>query len=307
MASRKKKTTKKERKPAVALFVNLGILLMVALTLACAAVQANMVLVRRAEVTLEDLPQAFDGTTILYASDIDLCGINTPQKSGALFRQLQSLRPDLLILGGDYTSPSVFDMLNASDSGALPGGRLVADRNAFFQLLAGFETSLGKIAVASPEDPLDEGLSATLSECGFTPLINTYARVGKDGEFIELVGISSDDAIQSAASVGYNRDACVIAVAYSPSAVPKLLTTEARDSGHWTDLILTGHTHGGQIMLFGHSVLPLTSQEHANLCGWFTDTGVPILTTSGVGCEGVNMRMGSHAEVWLITLRRPAR
>ena len=80
------------------------------------------------------------------------------------------------------------------------------------------------------------------------------------------------------------------------------MISEAKDSGHWVDLALAGHTHGGQINLFGHGILSLDQREKHYLCGWNRETGVPMLTTSGMGCEGVDMRLGSEAEVWLITL-----
>ena len=70
------------------------------------------------------------------------------------------------------------------------------------------------------------------------------------------------------------------------------------------DVLLCGHTHGGQIRLFGKSILDLSRQEQRYLSGWNTETGQPILTTTGVGCETVNIRLGSTPEVWLITLRR---
>ena len=112
--------------------------------------------------------------------------------------------------------------------------------------------------------------------------------------------------MKNIAGISYSREACVIVAAYSPALVPRLMTMEASDAGHWADLILTGHTHGGQINLFGRSILTLTAQERGMLSGWSLEAGVPILTTSGVGCEGANLRVGSGAEVWLLTLRRPA-
>ena len=81
------------------------------------------------------------------------------------------------------------------------------------------------------------------------------------------------------------------------------MTSEARDSGQWIDLALCGHTHGGQIRLFGRSVLSVSDTEQRFLTGWNTQSGIPILTTEGVGCEGLNLRLGTEPEIWLITLK----
>lgn len=304
MATRKKKPVRSGRGAVTALLVNLAIIIALALALAWSALQANTVLVRRADVALSDLPQVFDGATILYASDIDLCGINTAAKSAALFRQLQALSPDLLILGGDYTSPSLFEVFNGSADDNISHGRQAAARDQFFQALGRFHARLGKYATASPDDLRIPGLTDAFSAAGITPILNARTAITLDGAQLDLVGICSVETIHSAASVPYARDACVIAVAYGPAAIPKVMTTEAMDSGHWADLVLCGHTHGGQVLLFGKSVLPLSAQERTCLAGWSYESGVPILTTSGVGCEGANLRLGSRAEVWLITLRR---
>ena len=82
------------RRATVAVFI--ALLLALALFCAGAALNAGVVRVRRAEVEIRDLPAAFDGRTILYASDIDLCGLNTAKKSAALFERLKSLKPDML-------------------------------------------------------------------------------------------------------------------------------------------------------------------------------------------------------------------
>ena len=96
----------------------------------------------------------------------------------------------------------------------------------------------------------------------------------------------------------------MLAVAYGPDVLPVMLTSEAADGGQWADLALCGHTHGVQLRLFGRSVLPLSQREQRYLSGWHTENGLPILITQGVGCEGINLRLGSTPEVWLITLRR---
>lgn len=82
---------------------------------ACAAVlamhiSASVVHVQYAQVYLQDLPAAFEGTKLLFVSDIHLMGVNTPQRAAKLMESLAQLQPDLLLLGGDYTSQSLLEM-----------------------------------------------------------------------------------------------------------------------------------------------------------------------------------------------------
>ena len=134
MTNRRRKTRRTRRGGGIALRVILTLALALTLAFGAAALNANMVRVRRAEVCLRDLPAAFDGRTILYAADIDLCGLNTAQKSGALFQKLQSLRPDMLILGGDYASASLLEVLNRPEQGGRQAQQ-TKSRSDFFRYI----------------------------------------------------------------------------------------------------------------------------------------------------------------------------
>lgn len=304
MARARKKNRKMSRGGRLGLAAFAALLLALGVVMGAAALNASLLRVRRAEVVLTNLPDAFDGATILYASDIDLCGLNDAEKSGELFKELQSLSPDMLILGGDYTSRTLLERLNRPDEGDSITQAQARERTDFFHYIASFEAPLGKYAVASPEDG-DTGLLAEqLRECGIRPITRERVAVSVGGDAVWLVGIGADSADLNAAGNAFSRNDCVIAIAYSPSVFPVLLTGEASDGGPWADLILAGHTHGGQIELFGRSLLPLTRVEHQYRTGWTIENGTPILTTEGVGCEGANLRLGTAPEVWLITLRR---
>ena len=74
---------------------------------------------------LTDLPEAFDGTTFLYASDLDMNGLFGAQRMIRAFEPLKALNPDILLLGGDFVSPSVFDRLNGKSAN-------LDDAQAFF-------------------------------------------------------------------------------------------------------------------------------------------------------------------------------
>lgn len=265
------------------------------------ALNASVVHLMRATVYLEDLPEAFEGKTILYASDIDLGGINTPKRAAELFNRLQVLNPDILLLGGDYTAPTVRDLLNQSDVAQYRANRSNF-REDFFQYISGFSAPLGRYMIASPDDRRAGDLLPLAAKTGFILLEDNAMQIDLDGDHIALVGLGGDVEGIGSLSRRFKSDECVIAIAYSPTQLPSLMTYEASDSGHWVDLALSGHTHGGQIRVFNRGILSMDGMEQRFPYGWNRETGVPMLVTSGVGCEGVNLRLNSRAEVWLITL-----
>ena len=257
---------------------------------------ARIVHVRYAEVRLGDLPASFDGTRVLLISDVDLCGVNTANTSASLFRRLQSLQPDLLLLGGDYAAPTVLQMLNGRT-----GDDLTDARMAFFQSIAGFQAPLGKLAVSGDHDGDRESLRLAALSCGVTLIDGDAAIISHGSDAIAVAGAVSGDV--SALARRFQRDQCVIALTHSPAQAVEVRICEASDGGAWADLTLSGHTHGGQLQVAGHSVLELTEADRRYLSGWFADGPAPLLVTSGAGCEGANFRLGTQAEVWLITLR----
>ncbi|MDO4866265.1 MAG: hypothetical protein Q4C10_06875 [Clostridia bacterium] len=303
MAKRQKKNGKLSRGRILALKAFAALLLALVLLAGVAFLNASMVRVRRATVVVPDLPPAFENVSILYASDIDLCGVNTPTRAGRLFEQLQELKPDMLILGGDYTSKSLLEILNTSPAGSDDSESQTDLRQSFFHYIYSFDAPLGKYAVAAPEDENWDLLRQQLTEAGVQPLFNNRTLITSGDDRIWLAGVCGGDTNYNSAGQSFTRGDCVVVISYSPELLPVLLTSEASNSGRWCDLILTGHTHGGQIRLFGRSILPLTRVEDQYLSGWRTDSGLPILTTEGVGCEGVNLRLGSAPEVWMLTLR----
>lgn len=304
MATRKKSNKKPGRGGRIALKVFAALLLALAVMAGIGLVNASLLRIRRAEVMIPDLPRGFDGKTLLYVSDIDLCGLNTPARAGAVFDQLQSLQPDILVLGGDYNSTSLLDKLNQSDNSPVDESEAIESRLDFFQYIGAFQAPMGKYAIAATEDVQWSNLREVMTQNGVQSLDNRKIELRSEGDTLWLVGVSGKVSSLNDAGRAFSRGDCVVVIAEGPDLLPVLMTSEASDSGFWADIILCGHTHGGQIRLFGRSVLSLTDAEQRFISGWNTQSGIPILTSEGMGCEGLNLRLGTEPQVWLITLKR---
>ena len=172
MATRKKTNKKPGKGNRIAMSLLAALLLALVIIAGFGMVNANLLRIRKAEVVITNLPEHFDGTTLLFASDIDLCGLNTPDHAGEVFNQLQSLHPDALILGGDYNSTSLLDQLNRPDGNNDDEAKKLVARSDFFHYINAFQAPLGKYAIASTEDTQWQNLRQVMEENGVKPLIN---------------------------------------------------------------------------------------------------------------------------------------
>lgn len=271
-----------------------------ALALAGMYAHSRIVHVRYAGVSLSDLPAALDGLKILFVSDIDVRGEADANAAANAMDALAALEPDVLLLGGDYTGPGLWDALNGRETGDALS--LQAARRAFFRALSDFPAPLGKYAVRAEDDPGSEALASELELGGVTLLDGQLAQLSRGGQSLYVAGLSPDTDAGALAS-GVSADACVIAFAHSPDSFAGALTAEAQGGGAWADVVLCGGTHGGQVRLGERTLLSLSERERQYLSGWRKEGGVFLLTSQGLGCEVVSLRLGTRAEAHLITLR----
>ena len=302
----KPKKSQKPKKGCGRRRIALAAVLLVALLLGALygwmALQARVTHVRKAVVYLDDLPAALDGTTLLYVSDLNIRGAGDARRTQRLMNKLNELQPDVLLLGGDYCGGKILDGSPDADE----GGQAAA--LAFLRSLSSFNAPLGKYAVAGEQDQVLSRLKEALSDGGVTLLDDGCATIEKSGGQLVLAGLSdvSEKRTPYSEIGGYfDGSECVIALTHNPSGYIGVRVAEARSGGAWADLVLAGHTLGGQIRAFGRTIYTLPEAEARCLGGWYYVGDLPMLVSQGVGCGGVLLRLGTQSEVWLLTLRRP--
>ena len=104
-----------------------------ALLIAWMLIEGSSVRLKSASLAVDDLPSSFEGTRVLYLSDLHINSLNSVEKVSALITELKKLSPDLLLLGGDYTNFDPLMRISAGSSGKTGVYALEAEyRDLFF-------------------------------------------------------------------------------------------------------------------------------------------------------------------------------
>jgi hypothetical protein len=238
------------------------------------------------DVEIRDLDPRHDGLRIVQLSDIHV-GATTPREHvRAAVAAANSARPDLVVLTGDYVCWRRHE------------APMVADQ------LAGLSASR-VLAVLGNHDYFTwgAGVAASLESNGYEVLRNQTTIAHVNGAPLAMVGI--DDPVTrhddiDAAFAGAPATMTKVVLCHSPEHGPKLA---ARDA----DLVLSGHTHGGQIYVRGITDR-LMKRLGLNYRRGMYPVGerTTMYVTPGVGFSGVTHRRGegTDAEVAVLTLRR---
>ena len=166
----KKRAGRKKRRWGWKIALALVLLLMAALLALCAA--ARVVHVRYATVYLRDLPPAFEGTTLLFVSDIDAHSAADARAAAKMMEALSALEPDILLLGGDYAAPGFWQTLNGMDmENAAVAAQAAADRYSarpgHSEHQSGLAMDVGAIDNNYGQTPAGQWLNAHCAEYGF--------------------------------------------------------------------------------------------------------------------------------------------
>ncbi len=223
---------------------------------------------------------------IVFASDMHL------RKKGAehadmLAALIKELAPELLLLGGD---------ISEYDEG----------ERRFLELLRDINPVYGKFAVAgNNEDGRfggdDDELKRLFTENGVTLLSNELAAVNADGRRIEIVGVEDIYSHSPCAEGLFTNDESAYRILLS-HAPHSFLLKQASPAPH---LMLSGHTHGGQINMLGLTCYELLRYEHwysyTHLAGVKRIGDTVCVVSRGIGYSKYAIRAFSQPEIHLIT------
>ena len=242
---------------------------------------AERIEIRHIDIRLPQLPSSFDGYTILQISDL-----HVDMNGGAMERLIEllpALAYDLCVLTGDYRGKT-FGSFDATIAGM---ARMCAHIVGPIYGVLGNHDSVRMVPA--------------LEEMGIRMLLNEAETLERNDQRINLVGIDDAhyyrvDNIEKAASQLLGEEFSILL-----SHTPEIY----RQAAHADfDLLLSGHTHGGQICLPGAIPVTLDSALPRRMgSGLWKYRDMVGYTSVGVGSSIVPVRLNCPPEITLHHLR----
>ena len=186
-------------------------------------------------------------------------------------------RPDMIVLGGDYVTESDRDYIQPAADALEP---LTAPHGVF--------------AILGNHDD-DHAMPAALSKKGFEVLKDARTHVAVNGSGLDLVGIRFwTRRFADIASLVNGASAPVVLLAHDPRRLTEAASLRV-------PLVLSGHTHGGQVVL--PALGAIAAQKFPIVAGIGRQNQTTMFVSRGIGTIYVPVRINCPPEVAILTLQ----
>lgn len=256
--------------------------------------------VNRLEIALKDLPEAFDGYRIVLFSDAHV-GSFTGWRQSLLQRDIDSInaqQADAIFFVGDLQNQRPEELYPVQEM-----LRSLKATDGVFSVLGNHDYS-----DYIDDDPAikianEREMVSRQRQFGWKLLLNEHLTLEKQGARLVVAGVENDQTRKqmkkrndlAKALKGVRDDDCIILLQHDPGAWQQTEWIQPQVS-----LTLSGHTHGGQVSLFGLRATQLSKNYDYGL---YREGERQLYVTCGIGGL-VPFRFGVTPEIAVITLKR---
>ena len=232
--------------------------------------------------THPDVPKAFDGFRIAFISDLHYKSLLGEKGLNTLVNLLIAQKPDVLLMGGDYQEGCEFV-------------------EPLFAALSKVKTPMGTFGVLGNNDyeRCHDDIIRTMQKYGMHVLEQKVDTLRKNGQQIILAGVRNPFDLATngkSPTLALSPKDFVVLLVHTPDYIEDVSVAN-------TDLALAGHTHGGQVRIFG--VAPIKNSHFGDrfLTGLVRNSAkIPMIVTNGIGTSQMPIRLGAPSEIVMITL-----
>lgn len=228
------------------------------------------------------IPAEFDGKKIVFLTDIHYDPFFDEKRVQNMVNQANALNPDMILLGGDYVNDNPLDA------------------DPCFAALSRLRAPLGVYGVLGNNDPKNESIES-MEKVNITYIGNDGVWIENQGAKIRIGGVGdmqTDIQNQEATTHDATENDFVVLLSHNPDFFP--LSDKSK-----VDLMLSGHTHGGQITFFGLWA-PFTNSEY----GQEFRTGVKkvdnttLVVSNGIGTHILPLRFFARPQIIVLELKK---
>jgi predicted MPP superfamily phosphohydrolase len=232
------------------------------------------------------LPEAFNGYRIVQLSDIHLEEFTEATFLEVVVHRTNLLKPDMVLITGDFASRSPLSITFA---------RRAIERCA--EVLAGLYCPVRYGILGNHDTGIgSDFVLNTMRRVGLTMLVNQYVPIEREGQRFWLGGVddpgTSNPILDLA--VPQKPEGPVILMCHPPDFADDVVK---HPRGQLVDVMLSGHSHGGQIRLpfVGAMVLPPMGEKY--VAGLFRFSKMQLYVNRGIGTVGLPFRLNCPPEI----------
>ena len=258
--------------------------------------------VRHVEFASADLPEAFDGYRIVQFSDAHV-GSMTGSRQWMVQRAVDSMNAqhaDAIVFTGDMQNIWPDELTQQSSY-----FRQLKAKDGVFAVLGNHDYDVYQNCDEEEKTRNCAKTVKALRNMGFDLLLNEHRIVRRDSDSIVIAGMENwgtkkrmprkGDVIKTLTGITISPSPFILMLQHDPSCWREKILPECN-----AQLTLSGHTHGGQISLFGWSPVAMSYSEW----GGMTYEGArAIFVSTGLGAL-IPFRFGLPGEIVVITLRK---
>lgn len=237
---------------------------------------------------LDKLPASLDGYLIVFVSDIHFKNNFSRKRLDTLVASINRIEADCVIIGGDNT----FGTLNIRE---------------FAEAVSALKAKEGVYAVLGNHD-FYNGRSATIKTLRSKGIVVLDETVIFTPSGLHLTGINDFRDImplEKRLSEIVPENSITILASHNPDYAEIMeKNIQSRIS-----LMLSGHTHGGQITFFGYAPVLPSKYGQKYRTGTVTTNGLPVIISNGAGFGGMvlRFRFGAPSDFLVVRLQSSGR
>jgi Predicted phosphohydrolases len=276
-------------------FLKAGLIGTGGLALYSGEIERHWIDVTHRDVALRGLPPDLEGMRIAQVSDIHMNDFTESFFFRRVIDRINELKPDAVFLTGDFVTSGKWPNTRAHQAAWECANMTKAlECRQLYAVLGNHDLAAGA-----------KEIEAALSGNAIQVLKNSYLPIERGTGRLWLAGLDDplsghphlDEAIPK--KIRGILSEPVVLLCHGPDYA---VDVQAHPAGQAVSLMLSGHTHGGQVRLplFGPVVLPIMGQKFPE--GWFQLGQMRLYVNRGIGTIGVPFRLNCPPEITVFTL-----